>query len=290
MQKNPVFQHKLAHIFQILLGVFSASFGLKGFLLPSHFLDGGVTGIALLINRLMGVDLSILILTINVPFLLLGLYQRFNWLVLRSILSVTALALLIYFLDFPVITEDKVLIAVFGGFFLGMGIGLSIRGGAVLDGSEILAIYLGQKLKSTIGRIILVFNVILFLITAILITPEIALYSILTFLIASRTTDYIIHGIEEYIGVTIVSDQVEDIKKALLEKLAVGVTVYKGKGGFDSSPSTADREILHTIITRLDLRKIHLILDQIDPDAFVIEYDVHDVRGGMVNKMFKIGE
>jgi uncharacterized membrane-anchored protein YitT (DUF2179 family) len=290
MARNLVFQHKLAHFFQVFLGILSASFGLKGFLLPSHFLDGGVTGIALLVNRLMEIDLSLLIVTINIPFLLLGFYQRFNWLVFRSIISVGALALFIFFLDFPVITEDKVLIAVFGGFFLGMGIGLSIRGGAVLDGSEILAIYLSQKLKMTIGRIILVFNIILFLITALLITPEIALYSILTFLVASRTTDYIIHGIEEYIGITIVSNCSDEVKKAIYERLGVGITIYKGKGGFESEGAVSEREILHTIITRLEVRKLHLILDEIDPEAFVIEYDVHDVRGGMVRKMFQLGK
>lgn len=281
--KNIIFD-----LVQLLAGVAAASVGLKGFLLPNHFLDGGVTGVALLFNRLFGLDVSLLIIVINIPFLLIGYFQLSKKMFYRSIITVVALAVVVYAEEFPVITDDKLLIAIFGGIFVGAGIGLSIRGGAVLDGIELLAIYLSKQLRISIGSVILLFNVVLFLLTALLVNIEIALYSILTFLVASKTTDYIIQGIEEYIGVTVISAHSPAIKEALVHKLGVGVTVYRGAGGYGQTGNVAEQDIVHTIITRLDIRRVHLLIESIDPQAFVVEYDVNEVKGGVVNKLFRL--
>jgi len=274
--------------FQITIGILSASFGLKGFLLPNDFLDGGATGIALLLSSIFRFDLSILLVIINMPFLILAYFQIGRKLFWRSLLTVLVLALVIHFLEYPIITEDKLLIAIFGGVFLGMGIGLAIRGGAVLDGSEVLGIYLSKKFRISIGRVIMLFNIVLFLVTAFVVNVEIALYSILTFIVASKATDFVIHGFEEYIGVTIISKHNQQIREGITQRLGIGVTVYKGEGGFKPGDESNELDILHTIISRLDIRRLYLLIESIDKEAFIVEYDINDMRGGVVNKYFKV--
>lgn len=189
----------------ITIGIISAAFGFKVFLLTNHFIDGGATGISLLISALTNIPLYVLILTVNIPFVILGYKILGKEFVIKTVFAITGLALCLAFVNFPNITNDNLLVAIFGGFFLGAGIGLSIRGGAVIDGTEILAIYLSKKFGTTIGDIIIVINVIIFSVAAYFLSIEIALYSMITYVAASKTLDFIIEGIDEYIGVTIVS-------------------------------------------------------------------------------------
>ena len=191
-------------IIYILIGIISAGFGLKGFLLPNSFIDGGAMGISLLISETTDISLSILIVAINLPFLILAYSQFGKQFVVKSFIAIVGLALIVYFVPYPLITSDKLLIAVFGGFFLGAGIGMAIRGGAVIDGAEVLAIYVSKKTGLTIGDVILIFNVLLFLFASYILSVEIALYAMLTYLAASKTIDFIIEGVEEYTGVTII--------------------------------------------------------------------------------------
>ncbi len=273
----------------IVMGIASASIGLKALLLPNHFLDGGVTGLSLLINSLTGFDISILILLINLPFLLLGYKQISKIFAVKSLLTISLLAISVHFIELPTITEDKVLIAFFGGLFLGAGIGFSVRGGTVIDGTEILAIYLGKKIRVTLGTVILIFNVILFIVAAWLINLEVALYSILTYVTASKAADYIIHGIEQYIGITIISEKSEEIRAAITSQMGYGATIYQGKRGFRKETKTeAGIDIIHTVITRLELNRIHAVIDSIDEHAFIIEYNIHDAKGGVIKKRTKL--
>lgn len=268
-----------------ILGIACASIGLKGFLLPNLFLDGGVTGVSLLINRLTSIDISILIVLINLPFLILGYKQISKQFAIKSLFTIAGLAIAIHFESIPSLTDDKLLISVFGGLFLGAGIGLSVRSGTVIDGTEVLAIYLSKKFRISIGTIILAFNIVLFIVAAILINFEIALYSILTYITASKTADYIIHGIEEYIGFTIISSKSEEIISAITLKLGYGATIYKGKRTFKTEANTNNElDIIHTIITRLEINKLHKVVENIDEDAFIIEYPVNDAKGGMIKK------
>ncbi len=271
--------------FFILLGVAAAGFGLKGFLLPNHFLDGGVMGISLLANLLSGVDLSILVLLINLPFIIIGYTQVSKLFAIKTLIGIILLALSLAFIEFPTITSDKLLIAFFGGFFLGAGIGLSIRGGSVLDGTEILAIYSSRKTTLTVGDIILVFNIIIFSVAAYLMNIETALYAILTYLVASKTVDFVVHGIEEYISVMIVSEKSNEIKDAIIHKMGRGVTVLKGKSGFGKKGHrTFDVDIIFSVITRLELQKLKTEIAKIDLDAFVVENSVNNIKGGMIKK------
>ncbi|MCP4053418.1 MAG: YitT family protein [Mesoflavibacter sp.] len=270
--------------FQILLGIVLASIGLKAFLLPNGFMDGGVTGIALLINKLININISILLIVFSIPFLIIGYFTVSKRIILKSIISIIGLALFIHFENFEIITEDKFLISIFGGLFLGAGIGIAIRNGAVLDGSEILGIFINDRFGISIGKVILVFNIILFSITAFVISKEIAMYSILTYIVTAKVTDLVIEGFEDFIGITIVSTHYEKIKVAIINELGAGMTIYKGQKGFGSKGKTEDFDIIHTIINRIDIKKMYRIVTSIDKEAFIVEFDVNNVKGGVLRR------
>ena len=275
----------LKHIFFISLGVLSAGFGLKGFLLPNGFIDGGVTGISLLLEALTNYPLALLIVIINAPFIVLGYFQIGKLFTIKSIAAISGLALALIFIDYPIITSDKLLIAVFGGFFLGSGIGLTIRGGGVLDGTEVLAIYLTKKTGLTIGDLILIFNIIIFAVAAYLLSVETALYSILTYLTASKTVNLVVEGVEEYIGVTIVSTKSEDIRIMIIEEMGKGVTIYNGKKGFGKKGENLNKtDIIYSVITRLEMTRLQTEIQKIDSDAFIIMNKVMDLQGGHLPK------
>ncbi|WP_124328681.1 YitT family protein [Desulfonema ishimotonii] len=279
----------IAHIVKdtifILIGIVLASFGLKGFLLPNSFIDGGAMGISLLISETTGVSLSVLIVAINLPFIVLGYSQIGKQFALKSIIAIIGLALVVHFIPFPLITSDKLLIAVFGGFFLGSGIGMAIRGGTVIDGTEVLAIHLSKKTGLTIGDIILIFNIIIFSFGAYILSIEIALYAILTYLAAAKTINFIIEGVEEYTGITIISEDSEIIRLMITEKLGRGATIYTGKGGYGKRNETLKQiDVVYTVITRLEITKLRKEIDKIDPKAFIIMNSVKDIKGGMIKR------
>lgn len=268
----------------ITIGIFSASFGFKGFLLTNHFIDGGATGISLLISALTNVPLYLLIIIVNIPFIILGYVIMGRQFAIKTVIAIIGLSIVLATVNFPDVTKDNLLVAVFGGFFLGAGIGFAVRGGAVIDGTEILAIYLSRKLGATMGDIVIVINVIIFGTAAYFLGVEIALYSMITYLAASKTLDFIIEGIEEYIGVTIVSSHSELIRQMITEKLGRGVTIYNGKGGFGKSGQRKQNDIIYTVLTRLELNKLNTEIEKIDPNAFVVMHSVKDTKGGMIKK------
>ncbi len=269
----------------IAAGILSAAFGLKGFLIPNDFIDGGATGITLLISSLTDWPVSILLIVINIPFIWLGYKRVDKVFALKTLVAILVLAAVLFFTTFPLITNDKVLTAVFGGFFLGLGIGLAMRGGCVIDGTELLAVYINPRSFLSIGQIILVINIIIFGIAAFFISLESALYSILTYLSASQTINYIVQGFDEYTAVTIISPKSDLIKNVIMRQLHRGVTVYKGERGFGKTDiDHKDIDILFTVITRLDVQRLVTRVKQIDPSAFIITNSVSEVRGGLVKK------
>jgi uncharacterized membrane-anchored protein YitT (DUF2179 family) len=272
--------------FFIVAGIMSASFGLKSFLLPNHFLDGGAMGISLLLNITTDYPLGVLVILVNIPFVLLGSKQISKMFAFKTIIAITGLAFMLTFDFFPIITSDKLLIAVFGGFFLGAGIGLSIRGGAVIDGTEVLALFISKKVSLSVGDIILLFNIMIFGVAAFLLNIETALYATLTYLAASKTVDFIIHGIEEYIGVTIISSKNEEIRKAITKIMGRAVTIYKGERGYTKglSPDEIDVKIVFTVVTRLEVTKLRNLVKNIDNLAFIVMHTVDDTYGGMVKQ------
>ncbi|MES2456386.1 MAG: YitT family protein [Bacteroidota bacterium] len=271
----------LKNLFLIFCGIVSACFGLKSFLLPNNFIDGGVTGISLLISRLTGLKLSYLIVVINIPFIILGFKQIGKGFAIKTAVAITILAGMLLVIPFEPVTSDKLLIAVFGGLFLGAGIGLAMRGGCVIDGTEVLALYISRNSILTVGNIILILNILIFGVVAYFINMVTAMYSILTYLSASKTVDYIVNGIEQYTGVTVISEKNEHIKKYIINQMKRGVTIYKGEGGYAEKK---DLDILYTVVTKLEMSKLQTAIRQIDPDAFVIQQQIADIKGGVVKR------
>lgn len=276
--------HAIKEYIFIVIGVFSAGFGLKGFLLPNRFIDGGATGISLLLENITNINLSYLLILVNLPFIFLAARMFNVKFAIKSVIAISFLALVVHFVEYPTITEDKLLIAVFGGFFLGLGIGMAMRGGSVIDGTEVLAIFLSRKLSITVGDVLLLINLFIFSFGAYALSIEVALYAILTYLAAAKTVDFVVDGVEEYVGVTIISEKHELIKIMLIEKLRRACTVYAGKGGFGNRGKSYDKDIIFTVVTRLELAKLHTEIDKIDEDAFIIMGVVKDIKGGMIKR------
>jgi len=268
----------------VSIGISLASFGFKGFLLTNHFIDGGATGISLLISELTTIPLYILIIAVNIPFIILAYYVMGRPFAIKTALAIAGLSLVLATVTFPNVTNDNLLVAIFGGIFLGAGIGFSIRGGAVIDGTEVLAIFLSRKFGTTIGDVIIVINVIIFGAAAYLLGLEIAMYSMITYLAASKTLDFIVEGIEEYIGVTIVSSFSEEVRIMIIKRMGRGVTIYSGKRGYGKHGDTNEVDIIYTVITRLEINKLTTELEKIDPNAFVVMNSVKDTKGGMIKK------
>lgn len=274
----------LIELGQIALAVILASIGLKAFLLPNGFLDGGVTGIAILLSEWLDMNVSLLLPLVSIPFFILAYFTTTKRILVKSIVSILCLSLFIHFENFQAITEDKLIIAVFGGIFLGMGIGLAIRNGAVLDGSEILGLYLNQHYGFSIGSIILAFNIVLFAITAFVLSTEVAMYSILTYLVTSKAIDFMIQGFENYVGLMIYSKHSLEIQRILSHEIGQGITVYQGIKGFGKSGNTSDSEIIHLVANRIDIKRIQRVIDELDEEAFIIEFDVNDVKNGKIRR------
>lgn len=278
-------KRRLIQLFLLSMGVLSAGFGLKGFLLPNEFIDGGAVGISLLISEVTGLSLSLLLILVNIPFVILGFRTVGVDFAIKTAVGIIALAIAVELIPYPQITHDKLLVAVFGGFFLGGGIGLAIRGGGVIDGTEVLALNLSKRSGLSIGDLILIFNVIIFSVAAWLLSIETALYSILTYLAASKTVDFIIEGIEEYTGVTIISPKSEDIRQMIINDIGRGVTIYKGERGFGSTGHRDNEiDIVFTVITRLELSNLKAEIEKIDPNAFILMHSINDTKGGMIKK------
>lgn len=271
-------------LLQIAFGIFLTSVGLRAFLLPNGFLDGGITGVSILLNKTLNLNVSIALVILSIPFLALCYKKISKKITLKSIFSILILAILIHIENFPVITEDKLLIAIFGGLFVGSGIGIAIRNGAVLDASEILGIIVNQKLGISIGKFVMFFNTILFVITSIFVSVEVAMYSILTFIVTAKVIDFFIKGFEDFIGLMIVSKCNTEIGQLLQKEMGNGMTIYKGIAGIGSSGEVEDITIIHSVINRIDIARFYRLVNTIDKKAFIVEYDVNNIQGGALRK------
>lgn len=269
----------------VTFGILSACFGLKGFIMPNHFIDGGVTGVSLLIAQLSSIPLSVLILVINIPFMILGYKQIGKKFAIKTFTAIVLLSVALHFIEVPAVTSDKLLVSVFGGFFLGLGIGLCIRGGCVIDGTEILSLHLSRKFGVSVGDVILVINVFIFSFAAFAISLESAFYSLLTYLAASKTVDFLAYGLDEYIGVMVISEKSEDIRRYIIETLGKGATLLKGQRGFGRvNGKLADLNVVYSVTTKLELVNLKENIEKIDKTAFLIMHTIHDVKGGIIKK------
>lgn len=270
----------------ILLAILSAGMGIKGYLLSSHFIDGGVTGISMLLDYIFDWPIAILMPLINLPFIVLAYLQLGLKFAIKTVIAIAGLSLCLAFLPYPDVTHDKLLTALFGGFFIGLGIGLAIRGEAVLDGTEIAALLLSRNVSFLrVSDVILILNVIIFAAAVFFLGVEPASYSILTYFAASKTIDFLLYGLDEYTGVTIISERNDEIRKLIKDELKRGVTVYQGKGGYGKSGEKIyETEILFTVVTRLEIGTLQNLIRSVDEGAFIIQNSINDIQGGMVKQ------
>ncbi|UUV21550.1 YitT family protein [Paenimyroides aestuarii] len=270
----------------MLLGILCISFALKSLLIPNHFFDGGVTGIALLLYKKYHINIALIFVALNIPFLLLGGKLIGKSFAIKSIISVIVLGLCLLFIPFPEVSHDKLIVSVFGGFFIGLGVGFGMKSGIALDGIEVLAVYTGKKVGFSMSEIILGINILIFLIAAIFFGLETAFYSMLTYFVASKTIDYVVEGFEEFTGVTIISSKSEEIKAFLVLQMSKGITVYKGERGFmkDSFDVSTETDIVYTVVTRLEVRKLKNAIHEIDDKAFIFSSSIKETAGGILKK------
>lgn len=286
-------RYKIVDGCYVVAGALLMAFALKSFLVPNGFLDGGVTGLSLLLHESFHTSqwvLALILIGANIPFIIMGYFSVSKTFVVKSVAGVIALAICFTLIPFPEFTDpqhyDRILLSVFGGFFLGLGIGLGMRGGCALDGIEVLALYTLRRSSFTISEIILGINAVLFLLAAFIVSFDVALYAILTYYIATRTIDYVIEGLEEFTGVTIISACAEEIKRHLVQDLGRGITIYKGERGFyrDSFELSTDVDIVFTVVTRLEVRRLRNLVHSIDPKAFMFTHTIKETSGGIISR------
>lgn len=269
-----------------LLGVSFAVIGLQGFMVPNNFLDGGVTGISILVKGFADIHISILLIVFNIPFLILGFRKIGRTFGIQAMIAILLLAAGMYFIQIPVFTTDKVLIAVFGGFFIGLGIGFVIRGGGVIDGLEVIAQYTEKKSAFTAGEIILALNTLIIIGAAYSFGIETGMYSILVYFTAMKTTDYVVDGFQEYTALNIISSEPDKVKSTIVNDFGKAITVYKGERGYlpESFKTHSDCDIVMTVVTRLEIHRIKEAISEIDPGAFLFVQSIKEVKGGLVKR------
>lgn len=275
--------YSLRSILYTIFGVISAMIALEGFMLPNHFLDGGVTGISILVEAITHIPFTYLLVLFNLPFLYLGYKKIGKTFALRALLSIIFLTILMHFIEIPAVTDDKVLIAVFGGFLIGLGIGLVIKAGGVLDGMEIMAFYTTRNSAFSTAEIILTFNALIFIGAAFVFDIETAMYSFLVYFTAAKTTDYVVDGFEEFTALNIISGECEEVKSLIVNEFGKAITVYKGERGYlpGAYEVKHDCDIVMTIVTRLELHRIKEATIKIDPRAFFFVQRIKEVKGGI---------
>ncbi|GAB2776993.1 YitT family protein [Salinimicrobium soli] len=273
----------LSSLIYSILGVFSAMIALEAFMLPNHFLDGGVTGICIVLEDLIGVPFTILLVIVNIPFLYLGYRKIGKTFAVRALIYILFLTILMHFIEIPAVTDDKVLIAFFGGFLIGLGIGLVIKGGGVLDGLEIMAFYTVRNSGFTAGEIILALNALIYLGAAFVFSVETAMYSFLVYFTAMKTSDYVVDGFEEFTALTIISKDCDLVKSLIVNTFGKAITVYKGERGYlpGSYEVRHNCDIVMTIVTRLEIHRIKEATLKIDPHAFFFVQRIKEVKGGI---------
>jgi len=268
----------------IAVGIVLAVFAMKGFMIPNRFLDGGITGISILLYEIFHINISFLVIVLNAVFIYLGYRRIGKTFAVQTTIAVILLAIALFFIDINAVTSDKLLIAIFGGLLMGTGVGLVIRGGGVIDGAEVIAVFTGRKTGFSNSEIIMLINTIIFAVAALQFGIETAMYSVITYFTATRAINYVVDGIEEFTAINIISARHDEVKSFLVNEMGKGITVYKGERGYlpGSFDIKTDAEIIVTIVTRLEIKQIQEALLKIDPKVFVYVQSIREASGGIL--------
>ncbi len=280
MQKNNM-RKIFLRIIMVPLGAIIMALGLELFLVPNHIMDGGIVGVSIITSHLLNLPLGIFIFILNLPFIFLGYKQIGKTFAISTGLGITVLSLATLALhNIHPFTEDTLLATVFGGMILGVGVGIVIRYGGSLDGTEILAILFNSKTPFSVGEIIMIFNVIIFAVAGFVFNWEQAMYSIIAYYIAYKMIDIVIQGLEESKSVYIISDDIDEIGQTIMDRLGRGVTFLHGEGAYTGN----DKKVIFTVITRLEEAKLKSIVAEIDDNAFLAIGNIAEVKGGRFKK------
>ena len=271
----------IKRIILITLGAFLMAVGLESFLVPNQVIDGGITGISIMLSSLTHIKLGVFIFILNLPFIFIGYKQIGKTFAFSTMYGITILSLSTALLhDAPMFTHDVLLASVFGGIVLGIGIGLVIRYGGSLDGTEILAILVNKSLPFSVGEIIMFCNIFILGSAGFVFGWNNAMYSLLAYFVAFKTIDVVIQGLEESKSAWIISDKHQEIGEALLARLGRGVTYFKGEGAYTGD----EKKVIFCVITRLEEAKLKSIVEELDSEAFLAVSNISEVRGGRFKK------
>ncbi|WP_018662199.1 YitT family protein [Heyndrickxia acidiproducens] len=260
----------------IIMGV-----ALELFLVPNKILDGGITGISIILAHLTGLKLGALIFILNLPFFYIGYKQIGKTFALTTLYGIAVMSVSTFLLTpVKVFTDDLLLCTVFGGMILGIGIGLVIRFGGCLDGTEALAILLNKRLPFSVGEIILFINLFIFTCAGFVFSWKYAMYSVITYFICTKTIDVVVQGLDESKSVWIISDQMNEIGDAIMARLGRGVTYLNGEGAYTGD----NKKVIFCVITRLEEAKLKSIVEEFDSSAFIAVGNISEVRGGRFKK------
>ena len=274
----------LKNLAQIIVGTGMAVFAMKGFMIPNQFMDGGVTGISILLHEISHINISIFIIVFNLPFIYLGYKKIGKTFAVQTTMAVILLALGLIFIEIKPVTTVPLLIAIFGGILIGTGVALVIRSGGVIDGAEVIAVFTKRRTGFSNSEIIMLFNTFIFAGAAFHFGLETAMYSLITYFAATRATDYVVDGIEQYTAINIISSQHDKVKDLLVNELGKGITVYKGERGYlpGSFEIKTDCEIIVAIVNRLEINQIQESVILIDPKAFIYVHSINEASGGIL--------
>jgi uncharacterized membrane-anchored protein YitT (DUF2179 family) len=272
-----------------ILGVLCAVVALKGFMIPNHFIDGGIIGVAILASKAFHVNISFLLIALNIPFVIMGYNRIGKTFAVQTTIAVLLLAIALNLLSIPVITDDKILIAMFGGFFIGLAVGFIIRSGGVLDCLEVIAHYTNKRSGWSTGELVMLFNTAVILAAVFQFGIEAGMYSILTYFTAMRISDYVVDGFEEYTALTVISEKHDEVKSIIVKDFNKAISVFKGERGYlpGSFDVNYDCDIIMTIVTRLEIYRIKKAILAIDPKAFLYITSIKEVKGGIVKQKVK---
>ena len=265
----------------ITVGASLMAVSLELFLVPNKILDGGITGISIILTHLLGWKLGIIIFLLNLPFIYIGYKQIGKTFAISTLYGISVLSIVTFSLHHvTLVTDDLLLATVFGGIILGIGVGLVIRSGGSLDGTEVLSILLNGKLPFSVGEIIMFFNLFIFSSAGFVFGWNRAMYSVIAYFIAFKVIDIVIQGLDESKSAWIISDEIEEIGEAILARLGRGVTYLNGEGAYTGD----DKKVIFCVITRLEEAKLKSIIEELDPSAFFAVATMSEVRGGRFKK------
>jgi uncharacterized membrane-anchored protein YitT (DUF2179 family) len=280
-QKKQTLAQYLKKFIFITIGAIMMAVALEIFLVPNQIIDGGITGISIVLSKVTALPLGIFIFILNLPFLLVGYKQIGKTFAISTLYGVAVMSITTMLLHHvEPFTNETILAVLYGGLILGFGVGLVIRFGGALDGSEIVAILLSKKLRVPVGQIIMFFNVFIFIIAGFVFGADSAMYSIFAFYLAAKVMDVVVEGLDESKSVQIISGDYDEISEAIMQRLGRSTTFIYAKGGFNKQ----DTQMIYCVITRLEVAKLKSVVHEIDPNAFISIQNVADVMGGSTDK------